>query len=139
MAAPLPAELARCFPAPDDFARTPVALAQVIPGGHMAASQAIVEQIESARERLDVTNPYLTDGDVVDRIIGAAQRGVRVRVALYRNSEIAMIARSRELAEHVTLLQRSSVSPGRITAVCVRGVSALTWAANCSPGAVSSL
>ena len=154
---PLPAELARCFPAPDDPGRTPVALAQVIPGGHVAASQAVFEQIEGARERLDVMNPYLTDGDVVDRILGAAQRGARVRVvvsqksnntlataalrhryealasvgvelwelpgtvvhakvvvaddvvsfgtvnldawALYRNSEIMMIARSRELAE----------------------------------------
>ena len=40
---------------------TPIALAQVIPGGHVAASQAIPEQIDGARERLDVMNPYLTD------------------------------------------------------------------------------
>ena len=39
----------------------PVALAQVIPGGFVAASQAIAEQIDGARERLDVMNPYLTD------------------------------------------------------------------------------
>ena len=115
------------------------------------------EQIDGARERLDIMNPYLTDGDIVERIVAAALRGARVRVvvsqksnnvaamaalrhryeelagagvevwevpgtvvhakvvvaddvvsfgtvnldawALYRNSEIMMIARSRELAE----------------------------------------
>jgi len=154
---PLPADLSPCFPAPEDPGTTPVALAQVIPGGFVAASRAVQEQIDGARERLDIMNPYLTDGDIVERIVAAALRGARVRVvvsqksnnvaamaalrhryeelagagvevwevpgtvvhakvvvaddvvsfgtvnldawALYRNSEIMMIARSRELAE----------------------------------------
>ena len=156
---PLPADLSPCFPAPEDPGTTPVALAQVIPGGFVAASQAVREQIDGARERLDIMNPYLTDGDIVERIVAAALRGARVRVvvsqksnnvaataalrhryeelagagvelwevpgtvvhakvvvaddvvsfgtvnldawALYRNSEIMMIARSRELAERL--------------------------------------
>src|SRR5204862_466137 len=61
---PLPTDLAAYFPAPDEPGETPVALAQVIPGGHVAASQAIAEQIDAARERLDVMNPYVTDRGV---------------------------------------------------------------------------
>src|SRR5215204_5571593 len=66
--APAPADLAACFPEPDDPGSIPVALAQVIPGGHVGASQAIRAQIAGARERLDVMNPYLTDRSVIDAI-----------------------------------------------------------------------
>ena len=59
---PAPNDLSACFPEPDETGSIPVALAQVIPGGHVAASQAIRAQIAAARERLDVMNPYLTDG-----------------------------------------------------------------------------
>ena len=61
----------------------------MIPGGHVAASQAIAEQIDGARERLDVMNPYLTDRDMIDRIVAAAQRGVRVRVVVSKTSNNA--------------------------------------------------
>ena len=47
----------------------------MIPGGHVAASQAIREQIDGARERLDVMNPYVTDRDMIERILAAARRG----------------------------------------------------------------
>ena len=47
---PLPADLSRHFPAPVDPGATPIALAQVIPGGFVAASQAIMEQIDEARD-----------------------------------------------------------------------------------------
>jgi cardiolipin synthase A/B len=82
----LPADLAHLFPAPADPGSTPVALAQVIPGGFVAAPDAIREQIESARERLDVMNPYFTDRDMVERILAAARRGVRVRVVVSATS-----------------------------------------------------
>ena len=78
----LPDDLARYFPEPADPGSTPIALAQVIPGGFVAASHAIAEQIDSARERLDVMNPYLTDRDMVQRILAAAHRGVKVRVVV---------------------------------------------------------
>ena len=46
---PLPDDLSRYFPEPADRGSTPIALAQVIPGGFVAASQAIREQIDGAR------------------------------------------------------------------------------------------
>ena len=79
----------RLFPAPADPGTTPVALAQVIPGGFVAASQAIREQIDAARERLDVMNAYLTDHDMIERILAAARRGVKVRVVVSEKSNAA--------------------------------------------------
>ena len=154
---PLPADLAGLFPEQPEPGTTPVALAEVIPGGQVAATQAIREQIDQATDRLDIANAYLTDHDAIARIVEAAHRGAKVRLlvsetsnnaqasaalrhryaelaeagvevwelpdtvvhakvvvaddlvsfgtvnldawALYRNSEIMMIARSRELAE----------------------------------------
>src|SRR6185436_15594731 len=86
---PLPADLARYFPAPQEAGSIPIALAQVIPGGFVAASQAIREQIDGARERLDVINPYLTDRDMIERILAAARRGVKVRVVVSQTSNNA--------------------------------------------------
>ncbi len=85
----LPADLSSYFPEPGDPGSTPIALAQVIPGGHVAASQAIREQIDGASERLDVMNPYLTDRDVIERILAAARRGVDVRVVVSEKSNNA--------------------------------------------------
>ena len=86
---PLPADLARYFPPPVDAGSTPIALAQVIPGGFVAASQAIREQIDGARRRLDVMNPYLTDRDMLERILAAARRGVAVRLVVSETSNNA--------------------------------------------------
>ena len=79
---PLPDDLARYFPEPADHGSTPIALAQVIPGGFVAASQAIREQIDGARRRLDVMNAYLTDRDMLERVLAAARRGVAVRLVV---------------------------------------------------------
>ena len=86
---PLGDDLSAYFPEPEDGGSTPIALAQVIPGGHVAASQAIREQIDGARERLDVMNPYLTDSDMIGRIVAAARRGVAVRVVVSETSNNA--------------------------------------------------
>ena len=83
---PLPDDLARYFPEPADRGTTPIALAQVIPGGFVAATEAIREQIDGARERLDVMNAYFTDRVVVERILAAARRGVRVRIVVSQES-----------------------------------------------------
>ena len=83
---PLPTELGPCFPEPDDPGTTPIALAQVIPGGFVAATQAIREQIDQARQRLDVINAYVTDRDMIERIRAAASRGVKVRVVVSERS-----------------------------------------------------
>ena len=94
---PLPGDLSHCFPEPDEPGSTPIALAQVIPGGFVAASQAIREQIGSARERLDLMNPYLTDRDMIERIIAAAKRGVKVRVVV---SEVSNNAQATAALKH---------------------------------------
>jgi cardiolipin synthase A/B len=86
---PLPSELSPYFPEPADPGSTPIALAQVIPGGFVAASQAIREQIDGARERLDVMNPYLTDHDVIERILAAVRRGVKTRIVISATSNNA--------------------------------------------------
>ena len=83
---PLPDDLARYFPEPADHGSTPIALAQVIPGGFVAASQAIREQIDGARRRLDVMNAYLTDRDMLERFLAAARRGVAVRLVVSQAS-----------------------------------------------------
>ena len=83
---PLPSDLASYFPAPEDAGAIPIAFAQVIPGGFVAASQAIRAQIDGARERLDVMNPYLTDRDMIARILAAARRGVKVRIVVSAKS-----------------------------------------------------
>jgi cardiolipin synthase A/B len=79
---PLPDDLSPYFPEPAEAGSTPIALVQVIPGGFVAATQAVREQIDGARERLDLMNPYLTDRDMVDRIVAAARRGVKVRIVV---------------------------------------------------------
>ncbi len=86
---PLDADLAAYFPEPADEGSTPIALAQVIPGGHVAASQAIREQIDGARRRLDLMNPYVTDADMIGRIVAAARRGVAVRLVVSQTSNNA--------------------------------------------------
>ena len=58
----------------------------MIPGGHVAASQAIREQIDGARRRLDVMNAYVTDADMIGRILAAARRGVAVRLVVSQAS-----------------------------------------------------
>ena len=60
-----------------------------MPGGFGAASQAIREQIGAARDRLDIVNAYLTDPDMIRRIIEAARRGVHVRVLVSETSNNA--------------------------------------------------
>jgi cardiolipin synthase len=83
---PLPADLSEYFPQPPDRGNMPIALAQVIPDGFVAATQALRAQIDGARERLDIMNAYFTDADVVQRILAAARRGVKVRIVLSEES-----------------------------------------------------
>ena len=101
---PLGSDLSAYFPAPADEGSTPIALAQVIPGGHVAASQALREQIDGARRRLDVMNPYVTDADMIGRILAAAGRGVAVRLVVSQTSNNAQATAAlkqhyRDLAE----------------------------------------
>ena len=69
---PMPDDLGPLFPAPAE----PRYDADSPRAGHprwvRAASQAIREQLDGARTRLDVMNPYLTDREVIERLLAAA-------------------------------------------------------------------
>jgi cardiolipin synthase A/B len=104
---PRPAAFDALFPEPTEAGETPVALAQVIPGGHVGASEAVREQISAARERLDVVNPYLTDHDVLSRIAAAARRGATVRVVVSETSNNALA--SAALRHHYAGLRDAGV------------------------------
>ena len=94
---PLPADLSPYFPEPAEAGTIPTALVQVIPGGFVTAAQAIGEQIEGARTRLDVMNAYLTDREMIERILEAARRGVKVRVVV---SEVSNNAQASAALRH---------------------------------------
>jgi cardiolipin synthase A/B len=83
---PLPSHLSAYFPAPPERGSTPIALLQVAPGGFQSATQAVRELIDNTKTRLDIMNPYLTDGDVIRRIEAAARRGVVVRIVTSKTS-----------------------------------------------------
>jgi cardiolipin synthase len=84
--APVPAELGRYFPAQPDPGTVPALLVQVVPGGYVSATQATRQMIDSAERRLDIVSPYLTDADIIQRLIAAAKRGVHVRVVVSETS-----------------------------------------------------
>jgi cardiolipin synthase len=83
---PLPADLSKFFPAQPDPGTTPVAIVQTVPGGWVSATQAIRQLIDGARTRLDLMNPYFTDADIIQRVIAAAKRGVKVRIVVSQTS-----------------------------------------------------
>ena len=82
--------LAAYFPEPDD----PGALRTIVVGTRhtrdVSALQATRELIDTAQQRIDVTNPYFTDDEIVDHVITAAERGVRVRILVAQDSNSAV-------------------------------------------------
>ena len=79
---PLPADLSKFFPEQPEPGTIPIALLQTVPGGFVSATQAIRELIDHARTRLDIMNPYFTDEDIIQRVVAAAKRGVKVRIVV---------------------------------------------------------
>ncbi len=84
--AALPSDLESYFPEPVDGGTIPTAVLQTVPGGFSSATQQVREMIDDAEERLEIMNPYLTDGDIIDRIVAAAERGVDVRIVVSEQS-----------------------------------------------------
>jgi cardiolipin synthase len=69
------------FPDHDDAPdAVPAIVLHNAPGTFRPITTAIARLLDSARERLDVVNPYLTDRGMIRRIEGAARRGVNVRL-----------------------------------------------------------
>ena len=56
------------------------------PGRYRPITDAIARLLESARETLDVVNPYVTDRGMIGRIEQAARRGVQVRLFVPANA-----------------------------------------------------
>jgi cardiolipin synthase len=56
------------------------------PGRYRPITDAIARLLESARETLDVVNPYVTDRGMIGRIEQAAHRGVQVRLFVPANA-----------------------------------------------------
>lgn len=94
--APLPDDLGRYFPEPANAGETPTAVVQTVPGGFASATQQVREMIDGAEQRLDIMNPYLTDEDIVGRVVAAAERGVDVRVLVSEESNSAAAQRATE-------------------------------------------
>ena len=89
--------LDRYFPVPDAPGAIPATLLHNVPGGFVPGTQAMEEVIEQSQERLDILNPYMTDPDILDRIVDAGERGVDVRVVLPGESNVTQ---ARDAAEH---------------------------------------
>jgi cardiolipin synthase len=83
---PLPADLSKFFPSQPDPGRIPIVILQTVPNGFLSADQAIRELIDGATKRLDIMNPYFTDSDIIQRVIAAAERGVKVRLVVSATS-----------------------------------------------------
>ncbi|MGI9614296.1 MAG: phospholipase D-like domain-containing protein [Acidimicrobiales bacterium] len=90
----LPDDLTPYFPEPSNEGSLPVAVVQTVPGGFASATQQAREMIDNATEQLDIMNPYLTDEDMADRIVAAAERGVDVRVIVSEESNNAAAQRA---------------------------------------------
>ena len=149
---PVPDDLTPYFPAPPEAGALPTALVQVVPGGYVSATQATRELIDKATTRLDLMNPYLTDADMLQRLIAAAKRGVHVRVVVSETSnnryaEAALSHHYRDLidagvevweypsavvhakivvADDTVSSARSTSTPGRSTATSSWGWSSRT-------------
>lgn len=81
-------DLAPYFPTPAVAGGSDSWLVQNLTDGYLAGTQATREMIRGATERLDIMNPYLTDPGIVDDIIAAAERGVKVRLVVSRDSNV---------------------------------------------------
>jgi cardiolipin synthase len=86
---PVPKDLSTYFPAQPQRGTIPIALLQTVPGGFVSATQAIRQLIDHARTRLDIMNPYFTDADMIQRVVAAARRGVKVRIVVSQTSNNA--------------------------------------------------
>ena len=74
-----PEELAALFPEAEP-GTIPATVLHNAPGPYRPITTAIAELLDGARETLDVVNPYVADKGTIRRLVGAARRGVRVRL-----------------------------------------------------------
>jgi cardiolipin synthase A/B len=98
------AELDALFPqAEESGERIPAVVLHNAPGRYRPITDAIARLLESARETLDVVNPYVTDRGMIQRVERAARRGVRVRLFVPANPNNWACAAAQQF-HHATLL-----------------------------------
>ena len=72
--------------------------------GFRPISVAITEIIDASRETLDIVNPYVADPPAVRRIVGAAKRGVKVRLLVPEKANNPVLAMAQR-HHHTALLE----------------------------------
>jgi cardiolipin synthase len=79
-------EVAALFPPLEEGSSpVPAVVLHNAPGRYRPITTAIAALIDGARDTLDIVNPYVTDRGMIVRIVGAAQRGARVRLFVPAN------------------------------------------------------
>jgi cardiolipin synthase len=97
------AELDTLFPAQEPGEGMPAVVLHNAPGRYRPITDAIARVLDSARETLDVVNPYVTDRGMIRRIEHAARRGVRVRLFVPANANNWACAAAQQF-HHAALL-----------------------------------
>jgi cardiolipin synthase A/B len=80
-----PDELGGLFP-DENAGEIPAVVLHNAPGRYRPITDQIARMLDGARETLDVVNPYVTDRGMINKIAGAARRGVRVRLFVPANA-----------------------------------------------------
>jgi len=97
-------DLETLFPETDDAGEAiPAVVLHNAPGRYRPITDAITRVLESARETLDVVNPYVTDRRMIRRVEQASRRGVRVRLFVPANANNWACAAAQQF-HHATLL-----------------------------------
>jgi cardiolipin synthase len=93
---PLPADQAAIdalMPAPVEPGQVPTTVLHNVPGaGHLPNTDAIERLIDGAQRRLDVMCPYVGDQGILERMMAAARRGVKVRFVVPADSNVPALA-----------------------------------------------
>ena len=95
-------ELDALFPSLD-AGEVPARVLHNAPGRFRPITEAIAVAFETARETLDVVNPYVTDRRMIRRIEQAARRGVQVRLFVPANANNWACAAAQQF-HHAALL-----------------------------------
>ena len=69
---------------------------------------AIIQELDKAKETIDIAIYYFTDRDLANEVIGAYDRGVRVRIYLDKGQKEATYSKSRYLVKHGVPVRYSS-------------------------------
>jgi cardiolipin synthase len=97
-------EIDALFPGPERSDEwIPAVVLHNAPGRYRPITAAIARVLDSARETLDVVNPYVTDRGMIRRIEHAARRGVRVRLFVPANANNWACAAAQQF-HHAALL-----------------------------------